>query len=117
MWSGRAVTLAEDPALTEAADAPRCAARSAAAASTTATPATAAATATATTTATAAATPRNLHTVAGIFLVKKMERRQADVGDFFVAKRHRLRRRKVQFLRGVHGRNGRCRSTPRQRKS
>jgi hypothetical protein len=101
--------------LAEAADTPGCAAGPAAAAATTATPAattapaaaatTAAATTTAMPTATAA---RNLHEVASAFLVEKVERRQADVGDFFFAERERLRRRNVQFLRSVNGRHGRC---------
>jgi hypothetical protein len=32
-----------------------------------------------------AAAARNLNEIANIFFVKKMERRQADVGDFFFA--------------------------------
>jgi hypothetical protein len=85
MWSGYALVLAE------AADTPGRTAGPAAAAATTAasaTPATSAATAVTTSATTAAA--RNLHEVANIFFVKKMERRQADVGDFFFAKRDRL---------------------------
>src|SRR5712691_6455893 len=99
------------PALAEAADTPRRTAASAAAAATTATsatPATTATSATAAASATTTAAERNLHAVAGIFLVEKMERRQAHVGDFFFTKRDRLRRRKIQFLRSVHGRHGRC---------
>jgi hypothetical protein len=102
--------------LAEAADTPGCAAGPAAAAATTATPAatTAATTAAATTAAaTTAAMPtatatRNLHEVARAFLVEKVERRQADVGDFFFAERERLRRRNVQFLRSVNGWYSRC---------
>jgi hypothetical protein len=37
------------------------------------------------TAAATAAAARNLHEVASIFLVEKMERRQAHVGDFFLA--------------------------------
>src|SRR5580692_10376412 len=69
----------------EAASAPRSAA-TAAATTATATTATAAATATATATATA---PRDLRAALGrrgVLLVEHVERRQADVGDFFNAK-------------------------------
>jgi hypothetical protein len=98
----------------EAADTPGCAATSAGTTSATATTAadaatTATATAAATATAVTAATATcNLHEVAGAFLVEKMERRQADVGDFFLAERERLRRRNVQILRSINGRYGRC---------
>jgi hypothetical protein len=97
--------------LAEAADAPRRATSAAAAAATTATAATATAAAAATpatTAMTATAAPGNLHEVASAFLVEKVERRQADVGDFFLAERECLRWRNVQFLRSVNGRYGRC---------
>src|SRR5450755_2976584 len=101
--------------LAEAADTPGRAASSAATTGATAT----AGTSTATATTAAAATPAttamatttgagNLHEVAGAFLVEKMERRQADVGDFFFAERERLRRRNVQILRSINSRHGRC---------
>lgn len=113
MWSGYALVLAE------AADTPRRTAGSATAAATTAasaTSATPAATAAVTASATAAAA-RDLHEVTDLFLVKKVERRQADVSDFFFTQRHRLRRRNVQFLRSINRRYRRCCSAPRQRKS
>jgi hypothetical protein len=52
-----------------------------------------------------------------VFLVKKMERGQADVGDFFFAKHERLRRREVCRLLHVRGRHRRSGRAPRQRKS
>jgi hypothetical protein len=45
-----------------------------------------------------------LHVVADVFLVEQMERRQADIGDFFLAERERLRWRDGQFLRSINGR-------------
>jgi transketolase N-terminal domain/subunit len=80
------------PALAKAAGSPRSAA--AAAAATTATTAASATPATATTVASAAATATgHLHTALGargIFLVEYVERRQADVSDFFFAERDLL---------------------------
>jgi hypothetical protein len=43
-----------------------------------------------------------------VFLVKEMERRQADVGDFFLTKDECLVRFKGEFLRGVQGLHCRC---------
>jgi hypothetical protein len=83
MWSGCALVLAE------AADTPRRTAGSAAATAATAASATPAASATAAAVTTAAAT-RHLHEISNFFFVEKMERRQADVGDFFFAQCDRL---------------------------
>jgi hypothetical protein len=95
----------------EAAETPG---RAAASHSATAT-ATASATATAATTAgataaaaaAASATPRHLlQRAAVVFLVEQVERREADVGDFFFAQCDSLGRREVEFLRDIRGRHG-----------
>jgi hypothetical protein len=98
------------------ASAPGCAAATAAAATTAAS----AASATATASAAAAATPGYLHAILGssrVFLVEHIERRQADVGDFFLTERECLTRRHVQRLWRVRYRSDRCGCTPDQRKS
>src|SRR5882757_7505454 len=86
----------------EAASAPRqaaaAAAATAAAASATATAAT---TAAATATATAAASARFLNTASDLFLVEEVERRQADVGDFFFAECDGMGRCVVRGLRRI----------------
>jgi hypothetical protein len=102
----------------DAAVAPRPAARSDAA--TTATAAAAAATTATATAAAAAATtaaPGHLLHRAALLLVEQVERREADVGDFFFTQRDRLRRHEAQFLRRISGRGGRCRGTSRKTKS
>jgi len=103
----------------EAAKTPGRTAPAAAAAAATATT-TAAATAATTTTAAATATAAPSHLleagVAAVFLVKKMEGREADVSNFFFAEQYRLRRRKIQFLRSIRIGQRRCGSTACERK-
>src|SRR6476620_1471547 len=95
-----------------------------AAAATAATTAASASPATATTTATAAATaaahPCDLRAVLGrrgIFLVEYVERRQADVGDFFHAKRQLVIGSKGRGHRHIRRRYGRCRCTANHREA
>jgi hypothetical protein len=97
-------------------------ATAAAAAATTAATASAAAATAAAATATAAAaapaTPRHLlQGAAVVFLVEEVERRETDVGDFFLTERDGLRRREVEFLRDVSGGRGCCGGAPDQPKS
>ena len=94
-------------AAASAADRDATAAAAAAAAATTPAAATPASAATAAAAAAAPATPRHLlQGAAVVFLVEEVERREADVGDFFFAKRDGLRRREVEFLRNVNGGRG-----------
>src|SRR5450631_4183693 len=88
-----------------AAGAPRNAAASAAAAATAAASATPTAAAASAATATA---PRHLNAAADVLLVEEMERRQANVGDFFFTERESLSRRIIRCLRDVRGRHSRC---------
>jgi hypothetical protein len=45
---------------------------------------------------------------AAVFFVEEVERRQADVGDFFLTKDERLVRLEARFLRSIQSRHGRC---------
>ena len=92
----------------QAAGAPGSAA-AAAAATATATPATAAATATA---ATTAATPGDLNAALGgsrVLFVEDVERRQTDVGDFFLTECYLMTKSNGGRLCHIRGRHGRCR--------
>ncbi|HVX77612.1 MAG TPA: hypothetical protein VHB49_15870 [Bradyrhizobium sp.] len=107
--------------LTPAAAAPGGAAGTATAPAATATPA-AASTAAATTpaSATAAAGARHLNVAAGIaadiFPVEHMERRQADVCDFFFTKRNLMAKACGRRHRCIRRRHSRCRRTAHHRK-
>jgi hypothetical protein len=99
----------------KAAGTPARAATAGAAATAASAAATAGATATASSAAGAAAaaaaattaTPRHLlHGATAVFLVEEVERREADVGDFFFTESDALCRREVQLLRDVSGGNG-----------
>ena len=107
--------------LADAAGAPRqtaaATATSAATAATGAAATAAAATAATATSAAAASAPRHLDAGSDVFLVEQVERRQADVGDFFFAECDGLRRSVLLSLRRVCCRNGGCGCTPYQRES
>ena len=94
-------------ALAEAAGAPG----SAATATATATAASATTAAPATTAASATATAGHLHAALGrrnVLLVEDVERRQADVGDFFHAKRQLMIESKGRGHRNICRRHGGC---------
>jgi len=96
--------------LADAATSPGQAAASAATAAAAATPATPAAAAAATAT-TAAATTCFLHAVlgrSGVFLVEHIERREANVGNFFFAKREFVTQSNDRRLRRIRGRRDCC---------
>jgi hypothetical protein len=91
--------------------------RPAAAAATNAAPATTAAAATAAPAAAASAAPSQLLcATADVFLVEDMERRQADVCDFFLAKGETLRGRIIRRLWDVRSRHSRGRRATNQGK-
>jgi|SRR5690242_9094174 hypothetical protein len=103
----------------EAANTPaRTASSTAATTAAAATATTATGTATTTAAATATAAPSHLLEagIAAIFLVEKMECREAHISNLFFAEQHGLRRRKIQFLRGIRGRQRRCGCTACERK-
>jgi hypothetical protein len=99
----------------KAAAAPGNAASTAAAPAATASPAAASATPAATTTA-AAAAPRNLNSVAGVFLVEDVERGQTHIGDFLIAKHNLMTKTYGRCLRRIRRRHGCCRCTAYHRK-
>jgi hypothetical protein len=105
--SWNSAPAAPSPACTAAAATP------AAAASPAATP-NRAATASSTT---PAANPGHLHVAANVFLIEEMERSQADVGHFLVAKNEALIGRDIVRLGDIGGWHRGCRRTPHQRKT
>jgi len=55
----------------------------------------------------AAAAPRHLYAwTGGVLLVEEVERCQADVGNFLIAKHDSLGGREAELLRNVYGRIG-----------
>jgi pyruvate/2-oxoglutarate dehydrogenase complex dihydrolipoamide acyltransferase (E2) component len=89
--------------------------RPAAATATNAAPATTAAATSAAPAAAASAAPSQLlRATADVFLVEDMERRKADVGDFFLAKGETLGGRIIRRLWDVRSRHSRCRRATNQ---
>jgi hypothetical protein len=107
---------------TPAASSPACAAAAATPAAAAATPTSAATAAAASTATTATSTAANnnggqLHVAASVFLIEEIERGEADVGHFFVAKNEALIGGRVVRLRDISSGYRGCGCAPRQRKA